>query len=151
MWVVAAWAAIIAIWDLRQRRVPNLALLPALLLLVAGFALDGRTPFGADWRSSLAGGLIATLLLLPGYALRKLGAGDVKMAALLGAFAGWAATIEILLFAGLTLGLMAFGAAMAGKREARLPAAVALAAGLYIEWWLGPVWIGSGIVRGWTA
>jgi prepilin peptidase CpaA len=149
--MVTAWAVAIAAWDLRYRRVPNPALLPALLLLVAGFALDGRTPLGADGVSSLAGAAIATLLLLPGYALGKLGAGDVKMAALLGAFAGWAATIEILLFAGLALGLMAMGAAAAGRRKARLPAAVALAAGLCLEWWLGPVWIGAGIVRGWTA
>lgn len=149
--MVAAWAAAIAVWDLRQRRVPNLALLPAVLMLAAGFVLDGRTPLGAGWQSSLAGAVIATFLLLPGYALRKLGAGDVKMAAVLGALAGWAATIEILLFAALALGLMAIGAAGVGRRSARLPAAVALAAGLCIEAWLGPVWIGSGIVRGWTA
>lgn len=145
---MAAWAATIAVWDLRQRRIPNLALLPAVLLLALGFAAEGRTPLGAGAWSSFGGAAVATLLLLPGYALRKLGAGDVKMAAVLGAFAGTAATIEMLLLAALVLGAMATGSAWAGRRDARLPAAVALTAGLYLECWLGPIWIGSGIAQG---
>ncbi|HEY1076542.1 MAG TPA: A24 family peptidase [Fontimonas sp.] len=137
---MAAWAATIAVWDLRYRRVPNAALVVGLLLLLASFALSLRSPLGADWQSSLIGAALAAALTLPGYALRKLGAGDVKMAAILGAFAGWAGTIEILLLAALVLGLMA-AAAMAGRRQARLPAAVALAAGLIVEGLAGPIWL----------
>ncbi len=139
--MVAAWAATIAIWDLRYRRVPNGALLVALLLLLASFAISYRSPLGASWQSSLIGALIALALTLPGYALRKLGAGDVKMAAILGAFAGWAGAIEILLIAALVLGLMAAGAAIIGRRNARLPAAVALTAGLFVECLVGPIWL----------
>ncbi len=146
--MVAVWAAAIALWDLRYRRVPNWMLLPALLLLIASFGISGQTPFGASWQSSLIGAVLALMLCLPGYALHKLGAGDVKMAAILGAFAGWTATIEILLLAALVLGLMAAGAAMMGRHGARLPAAVALAAGLFAECLVGPIWIGAGIGPG---
>ncbi len=148
IWMVAVWAATIAVWDLRYRRVPNWALVPALLLLIAGFGIDGQTPLGASWQSSLIGAALALMLCLPGYALYKLGAGDVKMAAILGALAGWAAAIEILLLAALVLGLMAAGAVMMGRRKARLPAAVALAAGLFVECLVGPLWMGAGIGAG---
>ncbi len=146
--MVAAWAATMAVCDLRYRRVPNGLLLPALLLMAASIGISGQTPLGASWHSGLIGATLALLLCLPGYALRKLGAGDVKMATILGAVAGWAATLEILLLAALALGLMAAGAAMMGRRTARLPAAVALTAGLIGEWLAGPLWIGTGIGAG---
>lgn len=139
--MVAAWAATIAVWDLRHRRVPNWILLIAVPLLVGSFGLIGTSPLGADWQSSLIGAGLALALTLPGYVLKRLGAGDVKMAVILGALAGGVATLEILLIAALVLGLMAAGAAIMGRRAARLPAAVALAAGLFIECLVGPIWL----------
>jgi prepilin peptidase CpaA len=69
--------------DIRSRRIPNLLTLgSALLAIAARLLLDG--PYGAA--QGLAGWLVGILLLLPLFALRGLGGGDVK---LLGAFGAW--------------------------------------------------------------
>jgi prepilin peptidase CpaA len=87
----------LAAWnDLRTRRIPNLlvfggALLGLLLnaLYPAGASLLVGAPFGGIglwW--ALAGLAMGLGLLLPMYMLRALGAGDVKMMAMVGAFVG---------------------------------------------------------------
>jgi len=137
--VIAAllvWAVVIAITDWRVRKVPNLLLLAALLPagLVVGWrgeGLLGVTPSG-----SLAGLLYGLLLALPGYLLSRFGAGDVKLAAVLGFLLGQAAVLWSLLLAALILGLMALATRVwAGAGAAstiRLPAAVALSAGFVV-------------------
>ena len=92
-----------AVWqDVRSRRIPNQLVLVGLVLafslqlvLPAG---DGLfvAPFGSIgllW--SLAGFGTGLALLLPMYALRALGAGDVKLLAMIGAFVGPGAVIGI--------------------------------------------------------
>ncbi|MFC3069153.1 A24 family peptidase [Phenylobacterium soli] len=77
---VLAWAAIT---DIRDRRIPNRAVLAVLLLFVA-WAAVGRAALG----SSLAAGAIALVagFLLVQFAL--MGAGDAKLFAALALFAG---------------------------------------------------------------
>ncbi|KQQ33878.1 hypothetical protein ASF61_11330 [Duganella sp. Leaf126] len=92
-----------AVWqDVHSRRIPNQLVLAGLVL---AFALqivlpsgDGLfvKPFGSIgllW--SLAGFGMGLALLLPMYALRALGAGDVKLLAMLGAFVGPGAVVGI--------------------------------------------------------
>lgn len=85
-----------AVWhDVRSRRIPNRLVLWGTL---AGLALQGAlpagaglfgTPFGALGLSgALAGWGLGLALLLPMYALGTLGAGDVKLMAMTGAFLG---------------------------------------------------------------
>jgi prepilin peptidase CpaA len=85
-----------AVWsDLRTRRIPNrlvlcgaLAGLALQVLLPAGAGLYG-TPFGALGLVAGLAGLAAGLaLLLPMHLLGALGAGDVKLLAMIGAFLG---------------------------------------------------------------
>lgn len=130
------WAVSIAAADWRWRKVPNLLLLALLLPTIAALALQGSGLMAAPWQSSLAGALIATALTLPGYLVKRLGAGDVKLAAVVGLVLGWPAIGWMLLCAALLLGLMALMALMAvvmlgfaNARSVRLPAAVALAGG----------------------
>jgi len=92
-----------AVWqDVRSRRIPNQLVLVGLVLAFAlQLALpagDGLfvAPFGSIgllW--SLAGFGTGLALLLPMYALRALGAGDVKLLAMIGAFVGPGAVIGI--------------------------------------------------------
>lgn len=92
-----------AVWhDVRSRRIPNVLVLVGLVLAFALQAVlpegDGLflAPFGSIgllW--SLAGVATGLALLLPMYALRALGAGDVKLLAMIGAFVGPGATIGI--------------------------------------------------------
>ena len=85
-----------ATWhDVRARRIPNAVVFPGALaglalhaLLPAGAGLFGA-PMGSLGLYSALGGLgLGLAVLLPMYALRLMGAGDVKLLAMVGAFVG---------------------------------------------------------------
>ncbi len=81
--------------DVRVRRIPNAVVFPGML---AAFALHALLPAGAGLFTTPVGGLgilsafggcaLGLALLLPMYALRLMGAGDVKLLAMVGAFVG---------------------------------------------------------------
>lgn len=71
--------------DLRTRRIPNLVTGPAFLLgLAVHLAMGG--PGGL--LAALAAGALAGALLLPGWLMKFMGAGDVKLMAAIGAWLG---------------------------------------------------------------
>jgi len=85
-----------AVWhDVKARRIPNTLVLPGAL---AGLALQGLLPAGAGLYSQpfgalglllgLAGMALGLAMLLPMYMLGTMGAGDVKLLAMAGAFLG---------------------------------------------------------------
>jgi len=85
-----------AVWhDVRARRIPNAIVFPGALaalalhaLLPAGTGLFG-TPMGGLGLASALGGLALGLaVLMPMYVFRLMGAGDVKLLAMAGAFVG---------------------------------------------------------------
>jgi prepilin peptidase CpaA len=86
------WALAVAVWDLRQRRIPNLVVLPACLVGVAHMILSGRCLMGDPWGSGVWAGLFALTVTVPAYALGKLGAGDAKYLLAIGVLGGWATT-----------------------------------------------------------
>ena len=95
--------------DLTQRRLPNRIVLPAVgasvpLLLLAA-VLDGDL---SRWLTALAGGaaLFALYLVLALVSSQGMGMGDVKLAALIGLFAGYLgwATLLMAAFAGFLVG-----------------------------------------------
>jgi prepilin peptidase CpaA len=77
--------------DLRNHRVPNLLLLPALSLALMLHTMSG----GIDGLITVAGGLTVGLaMLLPIYAMGGMGAGDVKLLGVVGSFLGpWGALV----------------------------------------------------------
>jgi len=95
-----------AVWhDVRRRRIPNVlaggGALAALLLHAVLTPAGG----GLGMPAALGGMALGLALLLPMYVLRALGAGDVKLMAMVGAFVGpqqvLAATLLTLLAGGL--------------------------------------------------
>ena len=71
--------------DLKTRKIPNLITGPAFLLgLVVHLAMGGS--HGLLW--ALAAGVLAGALLLPGWLMKFMGAGDVKLMAAIGAWLG---------------------------------------------------------------
>ena len=145
VWVLAIWALAVAVFDVRQRRVPNFLLIlvavPTCLMLV--FDRSGPLHVGAG--SAALGFAAALLLLLPGYLIGSVGAGDVKLGAVLGLLLGWSAVLWALLCAALVLGAMALAVKLRWPHLAktyRLPGAVALAVGFEIATWVRPLWSG---------
>jgi prepilin peptidase CpaA len=89
--VVAVVTALIACaTDLRTRRIPNAITVSSTLAAVAVQTVSGGIP-GAS--HALGGALAGAALFFPFFALRGLGAGDVKLLAALGA---WLGPVEVL-------------------------------------------------------
>ncbi|HJW24507.1 MAG TPA: prepilin peptidase [Rhodocyclaceae bacterium] len=103
-WGVLAvlWAFAIGYWDLQCRRVPNVLTFGAILVALASFAVTGASPLGADGISILAGAGLALILTLPGYLLRQLGAGDVKLLLAVALLGGTMATLVSFVVGSLT-------------------------------------------------
>jgi prepilin peptidase CpaA len=108
-----------ACWsDARTRRIPNRLVLAGTL---AGLALNALLPTGTGLFSAMPGGLgfLAALggfaiglgALLPLYLLRTMGAGDVKLMAMTGAFLGPAAIPGAVLMTLLAGGILALAVA----------------------------------------
>lgn len=127
------WALLIAVCDWRHRRIPNALLLVVLLPAGALCVWRGSGLLGIPMAASAIGFVAGFAVTLPGYLLRLLGAGDVKLAATLGLLLGLPALWPALLIAALVLGAMALFARLRHSGDTgasrRLPAAVPLAAG----------------------
>jgi len=97
-WVL--WLSLAVVADTRSRRLSNRLVLAGALGAL-GLAL---APGGLGLALTLQGGVIALLVFLPGWVLHQLGAGDVKLAAVCGLFAGadavWGLCLAILLAGG---------------------------------------------------
>jgi prepilin peptidase CpaA len=104
-----------ATWrDVQANKIPNkLVFLGALLglllnsVLPEGFGFTSQTPGAIGFTSALAGLGLGLALLLPFYMLRTLGAGDVKLMAMVGAFVGPSPIFNIMLFTLVIGGLLA--------------------------------------------
>lgn len=78
-----------SVWhDVRARRIPNAVVFPGMLLALALHALAPATMGGMGILSALGGLAVGLAVLMPMYALRLMGAGDVKLLAMVGAFVG---------------------------------------------------------------
>lgn len=106
--VLTGWL-LLAMWqDLRTRCIAN-----AWVLSGAGMGLLlSFTPGPVDWACSLAGGGLGLLSLLWMYALRWLGAGDVKLLGMVGLFLGAPALLELVPRVLLAGGLLSLGWAL---------------------------------------
>lgn len=106
--LAAAWH------DILSRRIPNALVFPGAFL---GLLLNAVLPHGLGVLDSLAGLGVGLLLLLPFYLLRVMGAGDVKLMAMVGAFLGVRGVTGSLLYIVLAGGVLALGMAC---REGKL-------------------------------
>lgn len=111
---VLALVAIAAAWDWQTRRIPNWLVGSALVVaLPMQWALHGALSGAQVWfLGCIAGGM----LLLPGYLLRAVGAGDVKLMAAVGSLCGAAAAVEVAMIAWIVGGLWALATLVYQKR-----------------------------------
>ncbi len=100
-WCYAAFLLLVLMIDLEHRRVLNVMLLPAsVLALMYSFLPGTPTPLSALMGGVLGFGLFLLLALI---SRGKLGAGDVKLAGVIGLMLGWEAVLPALC-AGMILG-----------------------------------------------
>ncbi len=107
-----------AILDLRTRRVPN-----ELVLLIAGLGVVAHLVVGPPARElglALAGLAVGLALWIGPFALRWVGAADVKLVAAVGAWLGPLATFRMSLYAGIVGGLLSIGYLATGRHRAAL-------------------------------
>ena len=95
-----------AISDYRTFKIPNLLTGGGILFALA-YNTVVRPAMHTDWTWAPAGMLLGFGAMLPMYALRVMGAGDVKLMAMVGAFLGAAATATAVLFCVVTAGVAA--------------------------------------------
>lgn len=136
---LSLWLAAVLWSDLRRRRIPNTLLLLLLVPALLAVMINSRGLLGVGPWASLAGLMVAALLL-PGYAAGQMGAGDVKLAAVLGLLLGPAAGLEMLLISALLIGLAAalmLARHGASARKQRLPVAPAFVAAFGVQLFYG--------------
>src|SRR6266436_6462147 len=102
--VLALVVIVAAIYDVRFRRIPNWLVLAGLVLGI------GFNTFLFEWgglRHSLFGLGLGLLIYFPLYLLRGMGAGDVKLMAVIGSIVGAANWLGIFLITAVLGGLVA--------------------------------------------
>jgi prepilin peptidase CpaA len=102
---VLALVATAAAWDWQTRRIPNwLVALGLIVALPVQGMIHGEAGGIQIW---FFGCLTGGLFFLPGYLIRAVGAGDVKLMAAVGAFCGVLGAVEIAMIACAVGGLWA--------------------------------------------
>lgn len=115
--------------DLAERTIPNQFIAAGLLLAGCAHLLSGSP----GW-TPLAGLAVGFFLFLPMYLARGMGAGDVKLMGVVGAFAGPALALHIVLASCLVGGALALGylSAARASRKTRMPYGPAIAIGTVV-------------------
>ena len=109
---VAALVTMASVSDLRTRRSPNALTFSAAN---AGLTFHAVTGGWTDAGWSLAGWFVGALLFFPIFALRGMGAGDVKLLAAVGAWLGPAQTVLVAVLTSIAGGVIALGVALAHR------------------------------------
>lgn len=100
------WLLFVAVYDFRQRRVPNWLVAAGIGGALLVLASDIQ-PFGVSWSDALAASALGFGALLVFYIVKLMGAGDVKFVASLGLWIGVQPLIEVWLAASLLAALHA--------------------------------------------
>ncbi|MGK8202439.1 A24 family peptidase [Burkholderia cenocepacia] len=102
--IFLAWAMLVAANDIHFRRIPN-SLVGIGFCGGLGCAFFGAGPFGVFPMQALIGTLIGLLAFFPFFLLRVMGAADVKVFAVLGAWCGPHALLWFWIVASLAAGV----------------------------------------------
>jgi prepilin peptidase CpaA len=126
--LMAALLIAAMVFDLRSRRIPNRLVLVGIALALGTHAVAWGavlTPLaGPSWWSPVAGLSVGLAFLMPLYLMRAMGAGDVKLMAMVGGFVGAptvvTAAIYTLLAGGLLSLVFMFGRGVAAQTFSNL-------------------------------
>ncbi|SFC26436.1 prepilin peptidase CpaA [Polaromonas sp. OV174] len=117
--VLLIFLIIASVSDFRTFRIPNWLTFSGM---VFGLIYSAFVPFsfrlGFFW--ALGGLLLGFLIMLPCYALKIMGAGDVKLMAMVGAFLGVSDTLHAVAFSFIVGGIAALGFSLFNKALIRM-------------------------------
>lgn len=105
-----AWAAWLAVYDWRWRRLPNWLLTAGLAIGAIHGLAQGMLPYGVGWSDGAGTAMLALLVFWPAYRMGWMGAGDVKLCAVMGWLGGIKCLLAVLLAGSIIAGL--FGLAI---------------------------------------
>ncbi|SDY66936.1 prepilin peptidase [Nitrosomonas sp. Nm58] len=109
-----------ALQDIRHYRIPNAVVFPGAITGVLLHTLLPQELSGLGILNALAGLGVGLAVLLPLYLLRAMGAGDIKLMAMIGAFVGPASMLNVTLYILLAGGALAIGVVLWKGKLARL-------------------------------
>jgi prepilin peptidase CpaA len=109
--VLIALLLVGAVIDVRTYRIPNWLTLPGTAFALIYSVIVPFSP-AAGFLWSLGGLFLGVMVMLPMYVLRAMGAGDVKLMAMAGAFLGVDATLQAIVSTLITGGILALGFAL---------------------------------------
>lgn len=104
--VLMVLLAVAAVSDYRTYKIPNLLSGGGILFALVYNASVPPYPH-ADWTWAAGGMLLGFAVMIPMYAVRIMGAGDVKLMAMVGAFVGPSGIMYALMFTVITAGIAA--------------------------------------------
>lgn len=102
-----------AAWDIGTRRIPNLLVLFGMLSALGFHALSSH---GLGLATALGGLALGLAAFMPLYLLRAMGAGDVKLMGMVGAFLGTASAVGAVCTVLIAGGVLALAAALRNGR-----------------------------------
>ncbi|MDR6539056.1 A24 family peptidase [Variovorax soli] len=117
--VLFALLLIAAVTDYRTYRIPNWLTFGGAAFAVIYKTLVAVSP-GSACLAASGGLLLGFLIMLPPYVLGVMGAGDVKLMAMVGAFLGVDETLQAVLFTFIVGGIAAFGFALLRGKVRRM-------------------------------
>jgi prepilin peptidase CpaA len=147
-------AGVAAVIDISSRRIPNWVTFAAFL---AGVGLNAWLAGPSGAVLAMAGAALGATLLLPFYAIRAMGAGDVKLLAAIGALLGPQMLVSVAVYGALIGGAMSVVILLVRRRlvltvneilvqrraptrsGATAPYGVAIASGVYLSFILPSV------------
>jgi leader peptidase (prepilin peptidase)/N-methyltransferase len=151
---LAAVSVALALIDLDVRRLPNVIVLPSLLVAAALMSLEGI--LSGDYSSLIRAGISAAALFAFYFLLAFLypggmGFGDVKLAAVLGLYLGWLGWGNLIVgtFAAFLLGGL-FGIGMMIFRKAGRKSTIPFGPWMLLGAWIG-IFFGTNITAGYLA
>lgn len=116
-WLLLVILAVAVVGDLRSRRIPNQLIVIGIVSGMATGLLFHSLPGVIH---ALQGALTALAVFLPFFALRMVGAGDVKLMLVVGTFVGASALLLISLYTFILGGALAIVAVLASGRARQL-------------------------------
>ena len=117
--VLMALLVIAAVIDCRSYRIPNWLTLGGIVFALIYRTLFARTHL-SGFTDSMGGLLVGFGIMLPLYVLKAMGAGDVKLMAMVGAFLGVQETLYAVLFTFIVGGVAAITFALFNKAAVRM-------------------------------